>query len=561
MMSSPLQKISISPRVAVLLSAVVLTLTGLVALTWVGGCASNDPFDPNTLDNNPPRVSFFVSTPDTNQDLQPTSYSTRTFHWSGTDSDGWVTEFFVAIDTSLTGEAVWDTTTSTDTTMTFSPDSEGNADATFMIACRDNRGAYSDTVVQFIPMQNSPPVLEFQSDFDPLANMQREFLDADGNVIESGSAAADTVFWNWGPGNFRFITYDPDGQDTLEPFYRYTLADESPDSTYNQDDPRADPETSWVRVPFFGSGEVKDFTIYLKSVQPGESRKLSVSVKDTVGTGPIFEYEWEVRAPKGNVLYIPDASASRTRNFYRDYLDASYGVDSWDMYTFWKGFPDDPFTLLESLRMFEMVIWSDTGTASNNIRVASAGGGVLEQYLYPNDDSDPGRILLISRILTGTRTGISNPFLENTLGINVKGAPESSLKMPEGPQALGLQPYLLPMTSTRGSGEGGIGMQLYLDATLQPISEFIYQMEYCETIELDRLGNETIVSCYCSSRCGPSTPEAPWEPYVGVRSPLRSVEPFASIVGLSLQLDDFDPVDVYPALDAIIQFELGVTGP
>ena len=552
-------RIPFSSRSLTLMVAALVATVGAAGLIWMGGCSPSDPFDPDSLGNNPPKISFFVSSVDTSLELQPTSYSTRTFHWSGTDSDGWVTEYYVAIDTSLVHEAVWDTTTSTDTTMTFSPDSEGNADATFMVVCRDNRGALSDTVKQFIPMQNSPPVVDFQSDFDPLTNMQREVLDADGNVIDSGSAAADTVFWNWGPGNFRFIAFDADGQGTLERFYRYTLAEGDPDSTYNQTDPRADPETSWVRVPFFGSEEVKEFTVYLKSVLPGKARTLSVSVQDTVGTGPIYKYTWEVRAPKGPVLYVPDASATRTKDFYKAYFNDRFGPGNWDTYTFWKGFPDDPFTLLESLRKFEMIIWTDTGSASNNIRTASLGGGILDQYLYPNDDSDPGKILLISRILTGTRTGLSNPFRELTLGIKVKGSPESALKMPPDPQALGLQSYLPPMTSTRGSGEGGIGLALQ-DET-NPTAEFVYQMEYCESIELDRMGNEVLVSCYCNDRCGPPTVEAPWDPYVGVRSPLRSVEALARIVGISLQLDDFDPAEVYPALDAIMQFELGVPGP
>ncbi len=555
MIRTRFHRIPFSSRSLTLMAAALVVAAGAVGLTWMGGCSPNDPFDPGTLDNHPPRISFFVSSVDTSQELQPTSYSTRTFHWSGTDSDGWVTEYYVAIDTSLIFDAVWDTTISTDTTMTFSPDSEGNADVVFMVVCRDNRGALSDTVKQFIPMQNSPPVVDFQSDFDPLTNLQREFLDADGNVIDSGAAAADTVFWNWGPGNFRFITYDPDGQDTLEPFYRYTLADESPDSTYDHTDPRADPETSWVRVPFFGSEEVKEFTVYLKSVQPGKARTLSVSVQDTVGTGPIYKYSWEVRAPKGPVLYVPDASASRTKNFYKAYLDDRFGPGNWDTYTFWKGFPDDPFTLLESFRKFEMIIWTDTGSASNNIKIASLGGGILDQYLVPNDDSDPGKILLISRILTGTRTGLSNPFRENTLGIKVKAQPEWALNMPPGPQALGLQPDLPGMTSTRGSTDGGVGLQLF-DADF-PTSEFLYEMESCGEYGTDG----KFYSCYCGGlRCLPIDPNDQ-TPFVAVRSPLRSVDPLAEIVGISLQLDDFDPAEVYPALNAIMQFELGVPGP
>ena len=531
--------------------SLLLSLTGAAALAWVAGCAANDPFDPQSLDNRRPLINFFVTQTDTTQPLNPTSYSTRTFRWSGTDPDGWVVEYHVAILTSPDEEAVWDTTTSTDTTLTFTPDDEGNADATFKLLCRDNRGALSDTLVQFIPMQNFPPVVEFQGDFDPLINMQREFLDADGNVTEDANAAVDTLFWNWGASNFRFLAYDLDGQETLEPFFRYTMADDEPDSTYDEDDPRADPETSWVRVPFFGSEEVKEFTVYLKGANPGQERTLSVSVQDTVGTGPVFKYTWEVRAPKGPVLYIPDISAPPTKQFYRDYLDGKYGPGNWDTYVFWRGFPDSEFTLLESMRKFDMVLWTDTGTQTNNIESATRKDGVLDQFLVPLDDSAPGVVLLVSRALTGSNSRLENTFRTNTLGISIKGVPEAPLFMPAGQQALGLASHLPTMTSRIDSDDKKGGIGLALDDPEEPTAEFIYQMELCLT--------STGASCYCSgNRCIAPTPEAPADPYVGIRSPTRGESRFARIVGISIQLDEFEQTEVYPALDSIIEYELGV---
>lgn len=527
-----------------MMGAVLLALTGVAALAWMAGCAPNDPFDPESLANKPPTIAFYVSPQDTSGNVEPISYSERSFHWSGTDPDGWVVEYYVSIDTSDVLEAPWDTTTSTDTTMTFVPDDEGSADATFKVACRDNRGAYSDTVIQFIPVRNFPPVVELLSDFDPLSNMQREFRDADGNVIEDGSAAADTVFWNWGAMNFRLLAYDIDGLETLDPFFLYTLAEGDPEEIYDRVDPRADPETTWVRVPFLpGNEESVRIELFMESVVPGTPRTLSISVSDRVGSTTVFQYSWEVRTPRGSVLYIPDSSASRTRNFYRDYLDGRFGEGQWDMYTFWKGWPDVDFVLLESMRKFGLVLWTDSGAASNNIREASALNGVLPQYLDSPVDLGPKKILMISRILTGSGSGLSNPFRENILGININALPEAALIMPAGPQALGLQPYLPDMTSTRGSSNGGVGLELKLDNSGMLTSEFLYQMEECG-------------ECYGD----PRRPAIPPDPHVGVRNPLRSVDPLADIVGISLQLDDFEPTEVYQALDAILEFELGVSG-
>jgi len=503
---------------------------------WAAGCSPNDPFDPDSVPNRPPTVRLSVGPVEPGGELNPTSYFERTFNWSGTDADGFVTEFYVSIRTDAAVPAPWDTTTRTDTTMTFTTDDQGEAEATFLLACRDDRGALSDTVVQFIPLKNFPPVIGFQSDFDPLRNLQREFRDADGNPTTDGSAAVDTVFWNWGPMNFRLSASDPDGRRTMDPFYRYTLADALPDSTYDLGDPRANPEDSWVRVPFETEDQFAFFDILFTTVLPG-TRTLTVSVRDEAGSDPMFRYTWEVRAPRGPVLYIPDASSTATRAFYTEYLDTAYGAGGWETYAFWKGFPDDPAVLLHTMRKFALVLWTDTGTSSNNLKFAGASGGVLTQLLRPTDGAEPGRFLMVSRVLSGTRTGLGHPFLQEIVGVSPTGAPPSQLRMQPDKQALGLAAHLPAATSTRTSNDAGIGLKILDGAD----NEILYRMEECR-------------ECYGD----PRRPAPPFDPIVAVRAPSRATRAEAWMVGISLQFDEFVKTEVFAVLDAVITVEMGV---
>ena len=104
-----------------------LAIPGLVASAGavaaiLAGCAANEPFDPASVPNEPPTVRLFVAPVDPDGELNPTSYYQRTFRWSGTDVDGWVRTYYVSVRTQPDEPAPWDTTTSTDTTMTFLPD-------------------------------------------------------------------------------------------------------------------------------------------------------------------------------------------------------------------------------------------------------------------------------------------------------------------------------------------------------------------------------------------------------------------------------------------------------
>ena len=491
------------------------------------------------MPNQPPTVRLFVGPVDPGGQLNPTSYYRRTFRWSGTDVDGWVREFYVSIRTQANVPAAWDTTTRTDTTMTFAPDDEGRAEATFLLVCRDDRGALSDTVRQFVPLRNFPPAVNFQSDFDPLRNLQREFRDASGAITLNPSAAVDTVYYNWGVMNFRMFALDLDGAATMDESYRYTLADGEPGVTRDVDDPEADPNLCWVRVPFNSSAEIKQFSIVVKDAAPGPARTLRVSVKDEANSDANFSYSWEVREPAGPVLFIGDGLSPTARAYFENVLDLQYGSGAWNWYNFWIGMPDSPTVLLETFRKFSAVFWTDGGSGSLNLKAASAANGVLAQYVAA-DAVPQGRLLVVSKGLVGQPNGLTNVFLQAVVGISPTPAPATPLYLPTGKTAQHQGGVLPDMITTRTVSSAGVGLSRL--STFD--NEALYRMEYCQ--------------CY---GVPPRPPGLPYDPIVGVRVPARGTSALARFVGLSVQLDAFDAAQVTSVLGAILSSELGVNAP
>jgi hypothetical protein len=521
-----------------------LQLTSLLVLTILAilvGCSGNDPFDPNSLENRLPVVSMAMTPVDSAIVLNPTSYFNRTFHWSGTDVDGWVVEYHLSIRTDSTVPAPWDTTARTDTTMSFVTDASGHAEATFLLACRDNRGAMSDTLVQYIPFKNFPPAVNFKSDFDPLRNMQRELRDINGDITDNPSDAVDTTYWNWGASNFRFFALDLDGQETMDPYYRYTLKDTAegdPDITYLAGDPEADPNLGWIQVNFpQTSSEVKEFEIFLNNAPAGGTAVLTVAVNDEANADTRFHFGWEVREPSGPVLYIPDNSGPSTKTFYRDFLAGQYGAGGWNEYSFWYGYPDHSYVLIESMRKFEAVLWADGGSTSPRLEEAAQTGGVLAQYLNPLQGQDPGRLLLVSKGVVGNLSAIPHPFLKNVLGISPSPSPVTEITTVAGKAALGLQDYLPALTSFSGFGKA---VGLAQPAENIPKAVPVYQMELC-------------VRCYGL--------RPPYDPVVGMRFPDYETATLASVVTLSLQLEYFNSGEAMAAMSAILSEELGVGSP
>jgi len=512
-------------------------LTGFVGLAlWLGACAPNDPFDPLSVENKPPVMRMSIEPVDPGQELRPTSYYERRFTWYGSDQDGWVQEYYVSIRTEAAVPAPWVTTTRTDTTMSFVTDENGDAQATFYLVCQDDRGALSDTLVKYIPLRNSPPAVGFQSDYEPLRNMQRE-------ITNPGTAAADTSFWNWGPTYFRFFALDPDGAATMDTFYQYTFAVPDPTESYDQDDPQADPLTTWVRVPYGSQEEIKEFELFVTGVEPG-SATLTVIVTDEAGAVDREVFQWEVRAPRSNIMYVPDNTSTAGKELYYGLMDDRFGADNWDFYDFWFGFPEHPFVLLETFRLFDAVIWTDGGGTSDNLTRAAGRGGVLESYVSPTDGTTPGKLLQVSRVLTGGTSGLPPAYIQNVLGISPSGEPAPTLNLPAGKQA---QPEIvpgLPVITSASPLAKGIGLKPLDDSVTESTdlgpTESLYRMEYCR-------------GCYNN--------RPPYDPIMAIRRPVRTVSALAQVVGISMQLEYFDRAEALAALVEVLDTEMGVPTP
>ncbi len=496
-----------------------------LALALGGGC-TNDPFDPGSLPNARPVARIFV-TSGPGDTLNATSYYHRTFRWSGSDADGRVTEFYVSIETQAAAAAPWDTTARTDTTMTFTTDDLGHAQATVRVACRDDRGALSDTVSQYIPLRNFPPVVNFQADFD-------------------------TVRWSYGAANFRLFALDLDGNETLDDslLYRLDTADTTVVRAYGS--PGADPALCWVKKAF-DDPAARTFSIALKGTPPAVARTLTVSVRDEARADARLRWTWKVLEARGPVLLVADAGPNSFTALYRPVMDALFGAQQWSLYNigsplveraladvspelFYVGLPDRPWVLLESMRQFPVVLWYTGGGSSLNLKGAV---DPLTRYLAPpldpgtgQPEAPAGRLMIVSKALVGAFTNLPPGFVTNMLGVSTVAAPPSDFVVPTGRRALGQRVTLPAFASISSATRPAVGVQLRTG------SEALYKLENYQYSE-----------------------RPPYEPLVVTRKPTAAVSPLASVIVMSLQLEGFDQAQVTAALRALLGNELGVTLP
>jgi hypothetical protein len=507
----------------------IAALATVLALALGGGC-TNDPFDPNSLPNARPVARIFV-TSGPGDTLNATSYYHRTFRWSGSDADGRVMEFYVSIETQHGTSAPWDTTTRTDTTMTFTTDDLGHAEATVRVACRDDRGALSDTVTQYIPLRNFPPVVNFQSDFD-------------------------TVRWSYGAANFRMFALDLDGNETLDDslFYRLDTADTTIVRAIGS--PGADPALCWVKKAYDDPAG-RTFNIALKGTPPALARTLTVSVRDEARADARLRWTWKVLEARGPVLLVADSGPSAYNGFYQPVMDALFGPDQWSIYNvgsplvgrelagahpelFYVGLPDRTWVLLETMRQFPVVLWYTGGGASLNLKNSV---DPITRYLAPPTnpgtglpEAPAGRLLLVSKGIVGVSATLPPDFVKTVLGLSTVAAPPAEFLMPIGKQARGQRVTLPAFTVVSSTNRQAIGVKPQTTAG----TEALYKLE-----------------SYQYSPDG----RPPYDPIVVTRKPPAAQAPLASALVMSLQLEFFDQAQVTQALSALLRNELGVTLP
>ncbi|MBT3316716.1 hypothetical protein HN388_01915 [bacterium] len=481
---------------------IVLFLTALVVFgLWIFVGCTNDPFDPLSVENSAPVVQFYV----TADSLNSTSYFQRTFYWSGTDEDGFVEEYFVSISTEEGVEAPWTATLNTDTTMTFATDFNGEAFAYFQLVCRDNRGALSDTVRQHIPLRNFPPIINFESDYD-------------------------TLQWSYGSTNFRFFALDLDGNVTMDDSIVFWL--DTADSTLASidiDDPLADPSIRPVRKQIDNLEEGL-FEIGLHGIPNPGQRTVTVSIGDEANAETRFYWSWEVLPAVGPVLLVDDFLGNTDVLTYHAHMDSIFGVEGWSLYDMAQGLPDRIWILTETFQQFEALFWYTGSSTSENIGPAS---GAIELYLHPEDGSDPGRLLVASKSIIGGSSSLPQGLIQDILGIN-RTPTQPAFFIPQDKTAFSLHPGLPDLVPTNNVS-GGVGLAAMNGA------EELYQMEYYQFWSPQR--------------------RPPYEPFVSVRIPHTNIDPVASAVTISLQLEYFEFQQVNDFIRGVFASELGVELP
>lgn len=427
----------------------LLVLSGVVGAGLVlSSCdmpfSTNEDFDPSSLPNQRPTARVSVSVADSA--LAPTSYNQATFYWSGTDPDGFVVGFHVAIDLSDGAEPTWVFTTRDESTATYTTDANGEASPLLRVVAEDDKGALSDTVSVEFPLVNFPPEIEFIRDFVPLEQ-------------------------SFGAASFEFLGFDLDGDETLEPFVDYRFAGSDSSVVFDEDAPEADPAAGWVRL----DRNPKRFSLLLRDIPEGDpgadfEQTLYVRIVDEAGAAAVFPYVWQNFEARGEVMLVDDNSnpSQVTRDtFYDDALRAHLGDEfsTWDVAS---GLPERDEDLWLTLSQFSTIVWyTSTGNSSNLQRAQDT----LRRFTTTDlDDETPGdqfgKLLLEYQSAVGASSNLSSTFRAQVLGVENNPDPRNTLATYStlvvrdiGPlDILAQDPSLPDLVSVGENYEGGPGV-------------------------------------------------------------------------------------------------------
>jgi hypothetical protein len=499
-------------------------LPWLFAFAALIAACSNEPFDPSSWKNAPPVASIWVlpANPDS---LQPTTYNQATFHWSGTDSDGFITGYYVNITVQGQSSNNWMFTTSEETTATYSTDESGRAFPTLSVVAQDDRAALSDTVSVTIPLVNFPPLLEFADNFTPVKT-------------------------SFGAASFEFFGFDLDGDSTLLPWIEYRFEGSDPDSVYGIGDPLADPTKGWVRE----ARPPTRFSLVLRDIPQGDpaqdfDQTLYVRIADEAGGLAELSHTWKVYQAIGDVLLIDDApntvSLASRDTFYRDALDQLLpGQHSvWDIS---DGAPDRDDDIRLTLEQFQWLVWYTGNSESPTLLRVQ---GILQDYLSKDLDPDTpgtqsGHLFLETQSAVGASSNLSTTFRSQVLGLEKNPEPRSNFRITSQDLAslggaLDVEPQSAGLPALASIGRN------YLDGTGFFFGIYGFVMT-AGTAELYRFENYDYLHDRRSS-----------SPLVAVRKPDTGT---ANAVTLGFQLEFCNALgNAIEALGIILQDELGHT--
>ncbi len=166
---------------------------------------------------------------------------------------------------------------------------------------------------------------------------------------------------------------------------------------------------------------------------------------------------------------------------------------------------------------------------------ATLRGGALEQYVT---GPTHGRLMMGSSRLVGSQSQLAAAFVVNVLKLGTGTAPTGTLTSFGGLSLRGEQAWLPDMVAESDLSQA-VGL------SLTPACEPLYRFEACATS-----------GCF-----GLSRPRPPYDPIVVARWPLRTTDPLAQVISVSIQPDAFNRSEAIAAFGAVLTEELGVQAP